>query len=1706
MHDLSSRVIRCLVVSTTLLLMLLTTPVSANIPGGGDGSGPNVTLVNNGDGTVTLANGVVTALIKTSKAQILELTYNGVQVTDGGTAANNGFYWQGSSGSSDTMTTIVDPSTNGGDYAIIQLYDSYTNSGAGADAYRYFALFRGSPGLYVSEVMEHTAAMPSGGVDTPSLTGKLGTDIFNWLAQDTGRNQLMQSGNDATVGGINDSPKEVALLIEGQLAGQFECKYNFSGDLGSLGFSGWCSTNRTTNFGLWCIHPSNEYFTDGPMHKEILAQMIIVQATFTGVHYGFHPDMNMASGENWSKVNGPFLLYFNKVAPGTPNPQTALYSDAQAQTAAERGAWPYSWFTDTHYVHASGRGVVAGQMVINDSGNPNASAANLWVGLAQQPSTPTSPAPTDFQLWGKNYQYWVKSDANGNFVFSNVVAGANYTLFAFGPGAIGQYQSQPLTGGTTPFEISTPGTPFSVTVSSGTTNNLGSVTWTPSRVGATVWELGVPDRDTTEFRHGDDYWHGDMGNATNYAVNWMPWQNFNSDFPDGVNYIVGQSHWDKDWNYAHGTVRNPVTGDYGTVPWTVTFNLPAAPVANTNASIYFGIAASYAGPVTVKINGTDIAGTGFFPAYSDSGTADQAMIRMGSHGISSDYRINFSSNLLNNGVNTVELRMRKGGYFSNMTMYDYVRLELAGYVPPAPTGLSASAGNGKVVLFWPSAPGATGYKLLRSTTSGSGYTTIATNIFGPICGSVDDTAAFTDTNVVNGTPYYYLVCASNPNGSRTNFTEASTTPSAGTAPGMPVNITATAGNNQVALKWNASAGADRYIIQRTVLTIGAVTTYTPGGINPYAVINSYVTGTNYTDTALANNVIYSYQVSAANANGQSAFSTAADTMPSPPIPAAPTGLAANVISNQVTVSWSVATNASSYRVSRATALAGPYTVVEDPDPLALFVDSGLNYNTTYFYKVAAASLGGISTNSAAVSITTTPPPPSPITAIPGNAQIFVDWGDAAGAINYVLQRSTTDGGPYSTIISTTNTSYLNTGVANGTTYYYVVYAVGTNGTGPLSAQTTATPSAHPQMIKSDTVTMNTAADWSGVTPTIDEVGTFNNIISSVNAAALTLGGNVSVSGLIFSNNLNGGVSVASGNTLTLGNDGIDMSLANQSVTFNNAITLATNQVWDIASGRTLAVNGTFTSAGNNVIKTGSGTLVLGTSSNDSGANIQANSGTVQVSTSSGIMVSLNGGTCKIAGSYPNNPINVLSGGTELNDNGNRTWQGNLTGSGPLTVIASATHTWSGNNSAYTGTITLQGSGTLRLSSVNAVSATTAYNFNGGYMSANATGMFNLGSASGTGTINGGAGQNFSIGALGTSTIFSGEIIGGGYIVKTGSGTLTLNGTNTYTGGTIVSNGVLQIGSGGITGTLGSGNVTNNAALAFNRADDIDDTGFGTISGSGVLDKLGAGRLALTKAHTYSGATWIETGTLALTNSGTIASSSGITISSGALLDVSGSSAGIVSGWMTLDSGKTISGNGSVKGNFAVGSGATLSPGTGIGTLTFSNTLTLAGTSTSVFEIREGPLSNDAANIYGALTNGGTLVVTNIGAAALADGDSFRLFSAASYSGSFANVILPALDAGLAWNTNSLNTGGTISVVALTSPVISNIENSGNNLVISGGGGPANWPYVVLTTTNLIANWIPVATNWSDASGNFLLTLTNALTPGQNQGYYRLQLQ
>jgi autotransporter-associated beta strand protein len=156
--------------------------------------------------------------------------------------------------------------------------------------------------------------------------------------------------------------------------------------------------------------------------------------------------------------------------------------------------------------------------------------------------------------------------------------------------------------------------------------------------------------------------------------------------------------------------------------------------------------------------------------------------------------------------------------------------------------------------------------------------------------------------------------------------------------------------------------------------------------------------------------------------------------------------------------------------------------------------------------------------------------------------------------------------------------------------------------------------------------------------------------------------------------------------------------------------------------------------------------------------------------------------------------------------------------------------------------------------------------------------------------------------------FNGAKITGGAttLIKTGVGTLTLaNVGNDYGGATVISNGVLQVGDGSTGGTsIGSGNVTNNAALVFNQPD--NSTVQGNIAGTGSLSKQGGGTLILLGNNTYAGATTIDTGVLQIGNGGAVGtlSPAAVTLSSGGTLDLNHS------GTYALANG--ISGDGTLK--------------------------------------------------------------------------------------------------------------------------------------------------------------------------------------------------
>jgi fibronectin type 3 domain-containing protein len=178
-------------------------------------------------------------------------------------------------------------------------------------------------------------------------------------------------------------------------------------------------------------------------------------------------------------------------------------------------------------------------------------------------------------------------------------------------------------------------------------------------------------------------------------------------------------------------------------------------------------------------------------------------------------------------------------------------------------------------------------------------------------------------------------------------------------------------------------------------------------------------------------------------------------------PPAPSGLTATGGTGQVSLSWTASSGATSYSVKRSTVSGGPYTSLSAATT-ASYVDSTGIGGTKYYFVVSAVSSNGESGNSNEASATPTlaaPATPTGVNAVAMTQQVNVSWNSTSGATSYNVKRSTTHGGPYTTIASPATNSYPNTGLTNGTTYYYVVSAVNAAGESANSTEVSATPVA-----------------------------------------------------------------------------------------------------------------------------------------------------------------------------------------------------------------------------------------------------------------------------------------------------------------------------------------------------------------------------------------------------------------------------------------------------------------------------------------------------------------------------------------------------------------------------------------------------------------------------------------------------------------------
>ncbi|GLQ47938.1 hypothetical protein GCM10007862_29890 [Dyella lipolytica] len=614
-------------------------------------------------------------------------------------------------------------------------------------------------------------------------------------------------------------------------------------------------------------------------------------------------------------------------------------------------------------------------------------------------------------------------------------------------------------------------------------------------------------------------------------------------------------------------------------------------------------------------------------------------------------------------------------------------------------------------------------------------------------------------------------------------------------------------------------------------------------------------------------------------------------------------------------------------------------------------------------------------------------------------------------------------------------------------------------------------------------------------------GAIQSISGSTNGGdILTLAGDVNGSinaGLIvgFASNTKTG---NSNWTLTgTGNAGIDWTIQQGELTGNSSafggnLAFVSNGIGTPSADFNQTAAGSFAgsiSGTGQLIKDGTGSLTLAGDLSTFSGLFTINQGTVALSNNGNLqgaemsdggtfdISGTSGSTATIAGISGSGVVTlgshtlVIDNATNDNFSGSIVPGGTGTGLGGVTLNGGA-QTFSGSNT-YLGGTTING-GTLAVSSdANLGDSSGVVVLSGGTLET--TGTF--------ATVRSFTLANSTGGTLQTNAdlTISGNIIGNGMLTKTGTGTLTLNGVNNYTGGTTITAGTLQ----GDTISL-QGNILDNAALVFNQI--TNGTYSGVISGAGTLTKTGTGTLTLSGVNNYTGGTTITAGTL----QGDTASLQGNILNNAALVfnqTTNGTYSGVISGGGTLTANGTgtliLDGVNTATGLTTVASGATLIVGDSshatatVGGDVSVNGGTLGGYGTvsgSVTLSNSAALTPGEAGAIGSLTIGGDLTVGSGSRLNFDFGSPGPNFSTPGQSD---HVVV---NGNLSIDTSTLN----VNNLGSMGPGLYNLFDWGNSLSITGGGfaPPSGMSLQILTVDkqiNLVDTLSLTLDEW-DANG------------------------
>jgi rhamnogalacturonan endolyase len=561
--------------------------------------GPDVTLARNGN-SWTLSNGLVTMLFNASTGAI-------TRVTVGDSADNllSGSYAFSIDSHISNLTfssaEVVKETPDEAHIAITYAYDlSSLAQNRRFKEERHLVMVRGVSGIYDYVVM--SAPKQKGGVSEARTLYGTNSSLLNkgYNGEQTYAYQSTSGWSGTGYGGSGDmlASRRAGTTLETAGPRDYYSKYDWAGYYVESPVVG----NYGNGYGAWMIYASHEYISGGPLKQELILEPSILENYMTGGHMG-GDNLNPPAG--WSKIFGPWLVYFNSAGS-----DEEVIADANSQMLAEKAKWPYDFVTDLEsipglYPKKDERSTVSGRVAASDGRSLGGAMVIL-----------TEPGLDDVLRQANGYYFWTYADEQGNFTIPNVRA-EDYALFVYPQH--GSITGQLKLGG--------------VSVGAGEAVELGTVVWEAPQGNNYLFQIGKSDHRSVGFG----------GSTESRSYYWLV------NAPASLAYNVNTSSA-ADWYYTQPYPSSTTAAVNATVPkgvWEIKFDSTKA--YSGEAALHLGLAGVTNQPkYNIYVNGTLIKTLDYL-GINDQGVYRQAM-RSGRY-FKED--IAFDAGLLAVGENTI---------------------------------------------------------------------------------------------------------------------------------------------------------------------------------------------------------------------------------------------------------------------------------------------------------------------------------------------------------------------------------------------------------------------------------------------------------------------------------------------------------------------------------------------------------------------------------------------------------------------------------------------------------------------------------------------------------------------------------------------------------------------------------------------------------------------------------------------------------------------------------------------------------------------------------------------------------------------------------------------------------------------------------------------------------------------------------------------